>query len=56
MPIILDIISFMILIILLGKNVDELRLRHYIYISFIVIAQLIIALFIIFNKERPPLI
>jgi hypothetical protein len=54
MTIVINIVSFMILIMFVGKNVHQMRWKHFIFISFVVFAQLIVTLILVFTKERPP--
>ena len=54
MALVIDIVSFMILVMFFGKKVERIQWKHYLFISFVVFIQLAIALVLVFTKERPP--
>jgi hypothetical protein len=54
MALIIDIVSFMILVMFIGKKVVRIQWKHYLFISFVVLLQLAIALVLVFIKQRPP--
>jgi hypothetical protein len=54
MALILGIVSFMIFVMVIGKKVERMQWKHYLFISFVVFLQLAIALVLVFTKQRPP--
>lgn len=53
MALVIDIISFMMLVLFIGKRTEKIQMKHYIFIAFVVLAQLVIAIIIVFTKQRP---
>jgi MFS-type transporter involved in bile tolerance (Atg22 family) len=44
----------MILVIFVGSKADKMNWKHYLFIIFTVIAQVVVTLLIVFTKQRPP--
>ena len=49
------IIMPMMLILFFGKQVRELKMRHYAIIAFLSVLEVSVALYAMFTMERPPL-
>lgn len=54
MALIIGIVSLMIFVMFIGKKVEHIQWKHYIFIGFVVLIQLAVALVYIFTKQRPP--